>query len=424
MSLPQKLKYDNAINASYAKNFVSKINCQNTNNHNLGNTAIINIPCMSNQVLSGADSLLKMKLKLENGTAGNADVVFDRAGVAGCIQRIRVFSGSQLLQDLDNYGNLVTQLISYQVSPDALLGKLSVLQGTASASTGEGNTVGANSSLELDLCFPLMTILSLTEKYVPCYAMANSGPLRLEIQFVSDFKKFLNTDVELTDSVGGVFKNVQFLANFIEISDTGMSIIKQAQKNRPVEWVTQSFSNYVYNGSINAGGSEFTVPVPAKFNSLKALYATFRKNADGVLNRFPFDSANWSLEEYRTAIGSRVIPSEPPTSVPEFLAETERALGCVSNRLSNTSYTSVQIVADVASTDNVISNCFMVGIETESYSSAPMGSTYQGLNTTGSDIYFRPKFGAQTAVDIRIDIYASFDQLITIDDTGVPQVQF
>ena len=55
--LPSKLLYQNKIESSYARNFISKIQPQNTSNFGLGQTTIINIPCMANQVLSGVDSV-------------------------------------------------------------------------------------------------------------------------------------------------------------------------------------------------------------------------------------------------------------------------------------------------------------------------------------------------------------------------------
>jgi hypothetical protein len=63
-------------------------------------------------------------------------------------------------------------------------------------------------------------------------------------------------------------------------------------------------------------------------------------------------------------------------------------------------------------------------VETESYSSAPMGSVYQGLNTSTDDIFFQPTYNAQTgATVVRFDAYASYDQLITIDN-GMVMVSF
>jgi hypothetical protein len=75
---------------------------------------------------------------------------------------------------------------------------------------------------------------------------------------------------------------------------------------------------------------------------------------------------------------------------------------------------------------NAVSSSFSVGIETESYSSAPMGSVYQGLNTSTDDIFYQPTYNAQgenNSYDVRIDCWASYDQLITIE-SGQASVQF
>ena len=422
MSLPKALMYDNAIKASYAKNFITVLNCQNTNNHSTGSTAIINIPCQNNQVLSWNDSVLKMKMTLSNGTGGAADAHLDRAGVAGAIQRVRIFANGVLINDLDNYGNLVTQLTSFQESHDTLQGKLAVLQGTSTDLKGKDIAVGAGASTSVDFAFPLMTCLGSSDRYFPTYALAG-GSLRMEIQFVSSVAKFVNTDVALT----AAFDGVQLCANFVELSDSGIRIVKEAS-GPSTDFVCGAYTNYVHNGNINAGGSQLSVPIPARFNSLNALYVTQRQadNANGALNRFPYDSVKLRLSEYRTQIGSVVIPTEPPTSVPQFLSEVERALGSVSNSMSQSSYRLAQIQADVSADGDAQSNCFLVGVETQSYASQPMGSSYSGLNTTQSDIYFRPTYAATggNAVDIRLDAYALYDQLISISEGGDVSVQY
>ena len=166
MSLPQKLLYNNKINSSYARNFNSVIQAQNTSNYTLGQTAIFNIPCMRNQVLSGADTMLSMKFKIRNGGTADNSTFLNKGGIASCIQRLRIFSGSQLLCDIDNYGNLISLLTPWQSSSEHVVGKLQVLQGCGSLRGVQVlpdvfavNTDGP----EFDFCFPLMSILSLTD---------------------------------------------------------------------------------------------------------------------------------------------------------------------------------------------------------------------------------------------------------------------
>ena len=180
----------------------------------------------------------------------------------------------------------------------------------------------------------------------------------------------------------------------------------------------------MFNATLRNATTQISMPIPAKFNSLKALYVTMRRNPDGNNNAYADDCGKYFLSQYTTRIGSRVIPSEPPNTTAQFVAEMERALGSASSRISPSSYTYAQVRYDGPQA-LVTSGAFAIGIETESYSSAPMGSVYQGLNTSTDDIFFQATFGANGVGDLgtRFDAYASYDQLITIDN-GVVSVQY
>ena len=72
--------------------------------------------------MSGADTVLKCTLNIANAAECTANL--DRGGVAGVIQRLRLFHGSTLLSDIDNYGNLVNMMTTLQQSSDSCAGKL------------------------------------------------------------------------------------------------------------------------------------------------------------------------------------------------------------------------------------------------------------------------------------------------------------
>ena len=428
MSLPKQLLYDNKINSSYARNYNSVLQPQNTSNYGLGQTCIINIPAMNNTAMSGADTILSMTLRLE-ATAANTFVHLNRCGGAGVIQRLRLFAGSQLLCDIDNYGQLASLLTTYQQSRDDVRGKSHVLQGTNELRGATiADDVADNAAITRQLAFPLMSILSMTDNYVPLWALSSIGTLRLELQFVSSVQKFCGATSIPTFQAGlganSIFSDVKLIANMVELSDQAMSIVQNSLGGKPVEWVCQSYSNYVYNATLGAGVTNISMPIAAKYNSLKALYVCMRGTPDGLVNRYADDSPTFTLAEYSTRIGAKVIPSEKPTTIPQFLAEAERALGCVSNRHSPHSYTYEQITT---ATDNAgalaRSSAFMVGVETESYSNTDIGGrVYQGLNTSTDDIFFQAQFTAGNDV-VRFDAYACYDQLIVIDN-GAVAVQF
>lgn len=429
--LPAKLMYNNKISSAYARNFTSVIDAQNTSEYSVGQTCIINLPTMNNQFLSGADSVLSLKLRLQAPVA-SAHCNLNKSGIAGAIQRLRIFHGSNLLMDLDNYGALVSLFNSYQLARDDVEGKHSVLAGT---DQGHGRNLGviATTDTDFEFAIPLLSILSLTDNYVPMFALTNA-PLRLEIQFVSSINQFVSSNVVVNDAptAGKTFNDVKFIANYVEVSDAGMAIIAESLGGRPLEWVCQSFANYVFNTNLPNAEKQVSMPVPAKFNSLKALYFITRLTANiaGQTQTPSDDMPKFNLKEYSIRIGSKVIPSTKPNTTPQFLAEMERALGSVGNRVSPHNYTYAMITTNDALLEagnpgaNSVSSSFAVGIETESYSSASMGSVYQGLNTSTDDIFYQPVYSANaTAPDVRIDCWASYDQLITIEN-GQASVQF
>jgi hypothetical protein len=432
MSLPKQLLYDNKINASYARNYNSVLQPQNTSNYGLGQTCIINIPAMNNTAMSGADTILSMKLRLASGAVDTLSHL-NRCGGAGVIQRLRLFAGSQLLCDIDNYGQLASLLTTYQQSRDDVRGKSQVLQGTSELRGVElfDGTNAVGDAKDLDLSFPLMSVLSMTDNYVPLWALSSIGTLRLELQFVSSVPKFCGSDKAVAPTfqagtgANSIFSDVKLIANMVELSDQAMSIVQNSLGGKPVEWVCQSYSNYVYNAVLGTAVANISMPIAAKYNSLKALYICMREHADGANTRYADDSPSFNLAEYSTRIGAKVIPSEKPTTTPQFLAEAERALGCVSNRHTPHSYTYAQITAVDTSTTLALSASFMVGVETESYSNTDIGGrVYQGLNTSTDDIFFQAQFNAQpNDANVRFDAYACYDQLIVIDN-GAVAVQF
>ena len=128
--LPKNLKYGNKVESAPAKSYRSNIQPQNgTGPYNLGDTITINIPTRANLVLATTESVLKFTTTYTNTTANNS-CRLDSCGAHGLIQRIRIWHGSNLLQDIDNYGLLAKMLFDIQVPSDATYGKFNILSGT------------------------------------------------------------------------------------------------------------------------------------------------------------------------------------------------------------------------------------------------------------------------------------------------------
>jgi phenylalanyl-tRNA synthetase beta chain len=94
-------------------------------------------------------------LALRSGDAAGTAIaidgaVLDSAGIISDIQRIRVFHGSQLLNDIDSYGNLMNLLFSAQCSTDLMTNKYAILMGSNGSGAGRSlNAAAVDGPLEV-----------------------------------------------------------------------------------------------------------------------------------------------------------------------------------------------------------------------------------------------------------------------------------
>ena len=228
--------------------------------------------------MSAADTILKFNLNFANGATANARYRLNRSGAYACIQRMRIFLGSTLLSDIDSYGNLMDMLISAQQSTDSVGGKLNIMAGCDVDFAAAGVDGGAaNTPITQSYAIPFVSILSWTNNYVPLFAM--SGPLRIELQLVSSLKQIIHTTAAYAlHPTLKIVDNIELVANFMEISDRGMEVIRQSVGNAPVQWVCRDYRNFQYTGVIKANSTTIlSIPIPAKYNSLKSLFWSFRK---------------------------------------------------------------------------------------------------------------------------------------------------
>ena len=125
-----KLVYGSNVESSAARSYRSNIQPQNgTGVYNGGDTITINIPTRNNLVLVHEESVLKFTLSYTAGAA--SDIIrLDICGAHGVIDRIRVWHGSNLLEDITACGVLAKIMFDLQVPTDACYGKHNILSGT------------------------------------------------------------------------------------------------------------------------------------------------------------------------------------------------------------------------------------------------------------------------------------------------------
>jgi hypothetical protein len=453
MSIPKPLKFGSKVESAMAKSYKTNIQPQNgTGPYNLGDTITINVPTRNNLLTVPPENIFKFNINGTNTTAANP-IRWDSCGAHGIIQRIRIWQGANLLEDTDNYGLLAKELFDLQVPTDCAYGKYSILAGTrndlivtlpdltAGATYTQADLValdstslsclqinsgaslaplvgqGANSAITSQTyCLNLISIMGTlcNTNYFPLFA-CTSAPLRMEIQLVPNFINCLASKTGLTNVT---VSNVEYIANFIELSDEAMGIVTGSLQGQPLQFAMQSYRNYAYTYALpQTTATQVSMPIPAKFSSLKSIFITVRDKQMGTLTFFPYSSVTCGIQQYYFRVGSNIIPSKAPNTLPEMFCEVLKAIGSMSDlnhqpSIEISSYTMASSVA-IDLTGSTNSGSFYIGLDLENYPNAPKDTMFAGYNSTTDDIYAVMDFVSPAAGTVRFDAFALFDQVVS-----------
>ena len=427
--LPKNLKYGGKVESAVARSFRTNIAPQNgTGPYTLGDTIIINIPTRANLVLATTESYLKFRCAITSGTAAN-NFRLDSCGIHNVIQRIRVFSGSNLLEDIDSYGMLAKMMFDLQVSTDSAYGKYNATSGTrndlvsflpaATAATTTANPAIGIASLQANsgeligqqafqtglsavvptavnagqivsdtYCINLVSIVGslCSANYFPLFA-CSSAPLRVEIQLVGQMQNFVNQKTVATAQSTMAITNCEYIAQFIELGDEAMRGVYGALGSEPMQLVMPEYRNYQYNATlISNAQTQINMPIPAKFSSLKSLLISCRDQGTGAPTLFPTSSVSQGIQQYQFRLGSQVVPSKPPDTLQEMFEEVLKAVGSISDlqhspSIEKFSYSLYNSTSSTAAAQTLGSNgAFLVSVD------APATTTATSLYPTAVSV--------------------------------------
>jgi hypothetical protein len=394
---------------------------------------------------------LQFDLVVNNGGGGATSYRLDSCGIHGLFQKVKEQHGSNVLYEMDNYGMFAKMLFDLQSPFSANYGKFNILTGTrndlvasvnvaatATAYTfpatqinsGEliGESIANNGATTTrTYCVNLISILGALcpRNYLPLHFMT-SAPLMLNVTLVDSLVKFLGQTL-----AGGTItiSNIQFVAQFIELSDTAMAQLLGALPGNHIEFPITSYKNFIYTSSTLTAGATLSIPIPAKYASLKS-YIVCQRASTGAATFFPFSSVANSVASYQFKIGPTTIPSTAPTKYPEMFAEVLKCFGSISDLkytpnidfLSYTLNTNTALTYTAATDtklNNTQSGSFYIGIDLEGFPDAPKNEVFAGYNSTTDDTYLYITYSSAAAppnTAPRFDIYAAFDAIIVCEN--------
>lgn len=442
--IPTNALYQGKKESAAGRRYRTNIQPQSGSEFTAGQTITINIPTRANTLLIPSESTLNFNTTV---TSTSAALRLESCGAHAFIQRIRVYHGSNLLEDIDAYGVLAKVLMDYTAPEDMIHGKGTMLMGTRSdyylndgtgttpniagtvfpVNSGSLITTATAATFNLNL-ISILGSLSAT-KYLPLFAMT-AAPVRLEIQLVANANQaLLATDAAVT---AWTVTSVEYVGEFLELSDSAIATI-MAGAQSPLQYVLPSFRNYQWVSSALTNNTQIAMPIPAKFSSLKSLFVTSRNSTDasGAQGRFPLASTRNGLASFQFRIGSQVVPSKAPSTNPEFAIEAFKCFASIADlnhqpSIDNAAFTASRAnptTAALAASTN--SGSFLIGLDCEVYAGADRNAYFSGLNTNTDDIYLNATYGtvADTSAGYRYDAFAMYDQVLVCEG-GVGYVRF
>ena len=442
--IPSNLKYQSKVESASARRYLTQIGAQSGSGpYNPQDTVIFNIPTRSNTALIPSESYLKGTFNLILSSAATSSAL-ESCGWHQFIQRIRVFHGSNLLEDIDNYGQLAKVLYDYQVPEDAVKGRYAVTTGTNeeysavsvavsallnTRSVNRGRATGALAASTTSFPFAI-NLISLCgslsgDRYLPLWEMT-AAPLRIEIVLQSSLIRSMM--VEGGAGLNFTLTNCFYCGEFLELPDSAISAIKSGSSN-PLQMVLPSYRTYTNSASLaNGVQTQVSFPIPAKFSSLKSLLVVTRQTA-GLAAQYPSSHCAFGVGSsnsigYQFRVGSEVLPSTAPTTFPEMYNEALKCFGSIADLQNQPSIDNTAYVLNVpntiaglveASTED--SGSFTIGIDMEIYQNADKASIFAGTNTNTSDIfsiinYYNSSGGAITVLQTAM---AAFDQVLVFE---------
>lgn len=446
--IPANLKFQSKVESAPARRYLTQIQPQGgTGAYNPGETITINIPTRANTCLIPSESYLKGQFNLIASSAATSSCL-ESCGWHQFIQRVRVFHGSNLLEDIDNYGQLAKILYDYQVPEDAVKGRFSITSGTNadfsvatggaiagdtllnSRSVNRGRALGALAAATTSFPFAI-NLVSLVgalagEKYLPLWEMT-AAPLRVELVLQSSLIRAMM--VEGGAGLNFTATGVNYVAEFLELPDSAISAIKSGSSS-PMQMVLPSWRSYTNSASLaDAVQTQVSFPLPAKFSSLKCLVVATRQTA-GLAAQYPSSHCAFGVGSansigYQFRVGSEVLPSTAPTSIPEIYTEAVKCFGSLADlqvqpSIDNTAFSLnlPQTAAGLIQASTEDSGSFLIGIDMEVYQNADKASIFAGTNTNTSDIFAIINYYQATGAAITVlqTAFACYDQVLVYEN--------
>ena len=342
------------------------------------------IPTRPNEFLNAVNTTIQFSVRNNDVTVGGQPV---DNNFSNMIERVEVYHGSNLLEQLSGYGTLFTTMAEAQYAPAAHVAGLLNGMGYGGAGGREGLTIAVSATAYAHMPFlsSIVGLASNPSKFLPLCKM-QAGPLRV----VLTMRHGLADETKTAPTFGDMFLNVEM----VKVGQQAMDLIDQANaqvygSKDTVQITTRQYDQFLYTIPVGTtAASQINSLVDARFSSVNGLVFSFLRN--GAFYKRSSRINPYSSLQVR--IGSEYLPRKPiisrTTDMSESFIRSQKYLGSLNDTQLWGMIDGAEYVksGDAAATlVEARNNGFYLMLNTEAYQKD--GALFDGINTLNDSVF-------------------------------------
>ena len=390
-----------------------------------GNTFVPNdqiefiIPTRKLEFLNSVNTTLRFKV---TPTSTTYRPRFDN-NASTLIERVEVYHGSNLLEQISGYGVLFTTMLEAQTVDSTPFGSVgtNISYGTDSSRLGApiGLSVGGvppwpGVYVEIPLLSSVVGLSSNPNKYLPLCKM-QAGPLRVVITVSGAINDYAFVDLGRI----ATFTDMTLNCEFVRVGEEAMEVIDKANEaiygsRDVVQLNTKQWSDYVYQIPSNTlAGTSISSLIDARYSSLCGIVFSFLNNGD----LYKLSSRSMPYSSFQLRVGSEYYPRKPimtgSTNKAEAFMITQRYLGALNDPHNFGLIKKAEYDATPSSTRGLDGGFYLM-IDLETYDKENL--LFDGINTLNDNVFVdgvvMNTIGATTMI---VHAHVQFDAILTCE---------
>lgn len=354
------------------------------------------------QYLDTKQTYFSFKLK---NTHGSNSLTLDKSAYAA-IDRLEVYSGSNLLESIADYAVLVNLLQDVQCDSTARSSSLAVTTGTATNDAGLVLAAGESATF----CIPFISSVLGPS----CSRLLPNGQLVSDLRVIVTWQSKNNIGKSSAAGADNSYEitEAQIICSLVELESGVQKMIDQELGGK---YVISSETFRSYNSMVNANDTVATILIPCKTTSLKTLFTVVRQ-AQHINNgdEPTLSSRAWlATTRWYYRVGAAHMPATPIMSAPEGYAELMKAFHMLSDSAGSSSIN----LADWTDVSGNTTGKHIFALNCEVFSGAT-GVIESGINTLAEQIFWEAEFPALDQAYV-VTSFAHFDNYLVLGPEGL-----